>query len=99
MWLHCFQAGSIRQQRPLAARCSSCMLPCTPRDPRVSNPPPAAPALHPIPSFQHPSPFAPTPGPAPGCGAQDFPELAEGEVPLQRNEGKWEFTLGESEDG
>lgn len=25
--------------------------------------------------------------------------MPEGEVPLQRNEGKWDFTLGESEDG
>lgn len=29
---------------------------------------------------------------------QDFPELEEDEVPLQRNEGQWEFTLDESED-
>lgn len=30
---------------------------------------------------------------------QDFPPVPEGEVPLQRNEGKWDFTLDESEDG
>jgi hypothetical protein len=30
---------------------------------------------------------------------QDFPPVPDGEVPLQRNEGKWEFTLDESEDG
>ncbi|KAI8467228.1 MAG: hypothetical protein J3K34DRAFT_454530 [Monoraphidium minutum] len=41
-------------------------------------------------------PFAPPPAPP---RHEDFPPLAEGEVPLQRNEGKWEFRIDEDEGG
>jgi hypothetical protein len=33
------------------------------------------------------------------CCLQDFPPLPEDGRVLQRNEGKWDFTLEESEDG
>jgi hypothetical protein len=33
------------------------------------------------------------------CVLQDFPPLPEDGRVLQRNEGKWDFTLEESEDG
>ncbi|GBF99762.1 hypothetical protein Rsub_12390 [Raphidocelis subcapitata] len=41
-------------------------------------------------------PFAPPPPPP---RHEDFPPVPEGTLPMQRNEGKWEFSLTESDDG